>query len=166
MESTPPSTARRRALITGGAGFVGSHLAEDLLDRDWAVHVIDDLSTGGVDNIPHLKEDPRFSYTIDSVMNRRLMAELVDQAEAVFHLAAAVGVRLIVEQPVRTIETNIRSIFARRSATSPVSSCRRCWSGSSPTTGGTSGSGSAPPNPGGPRLSPSPRCPPNPSLDV
>ncbi len=98
-----------RALITGGAGFVGSHLAEALLERDWTVEVIDDLSTGSIDNIEHLKGHERFSYVIDTVMNKSLMAELVDRADIVFHLAAAVGVRLIVEQPVRTIETNIKA---------------------------------------------------------
>jgi UDP-glucose 4-epimerase len=98
-----------RALITGGAGFVGSHLAESLLEGGWSVAVIDDLSTGSIDNIRHLKDHPRFSYVIDSVLNRGLTAELVDRADVVFHLAAAVGVRLIVEQPIRTIETNIRA---------------------------------------------------------
>ena len=95
-------------LVTGGAGFIGSHLAEKLLERGESVTVIDDLSTGAVDNIQHLKQQPRFRYVIDSVMNRAVMAELVDQAELIFHLAAAVGVRLIVESPVRTIETNIK----------------------------------------------------------
>ena len=98
-----------RALITGGAGFVGCHLAEALLERGWEVSVIDDLSTGSIDNIAHLKDHPHFSYTIDTVLNRPLLAELVDRADQVFHLAAAVGVLLIVEQPVRTIETNIKA---------------------------------------------------------
>jgi len=98
-----------RALITGGAGFVGSHLAETLLRRGWTVEVIDDLSTGSIDNIEHLKASDGFSYTIDTVMNRHLLAELIDRADVVFHLAAAVGVRLIVEQPVRTVETNIKA---------------------------------------------------------
>jgi UDP-glucose 4-epimerase len=96
-----------RALLTGGAGFVGSHLAEALLAQGHTVDVIDDLSTGSIDNIAHLKGRDRFEYTIDSVMNDRLVAELVDRADVVFHLAAAVGVKLIVEQPVRTIETNV-----------------------------------------------------------
>lgn len=96
-----------RALLTGGAGFVGSHLSEALLDRGCAVHVLDDLSTGSVDNIQHLKGRQGFKYVIDSVMNERLTAELIDSADVVFHLAAAVGVRLIVEAPVRTIETNV-----------------------------------------------------------
>ena len=94
-------------LITGGAGFIGSHLAEQLLDAGHRVSVIDDLSTGSFENIAHLKGKPGFAYTIDTVTNEPLMAELVDQADVVFHLAAAVGVRLIVEEPVRTIETNV-----------------------------------------------------------
>ena len=91
----------------GGAGFVGSHLAEALLARGDEVYVLDDLSTGSIENIEHLKADPRFHYTIDSVMNERVTAELIDRADVVFHLAAAVGVRLIVESPVNTIETNV-----------------------------------------------------------
>lgn len=98
-----------KALITGGAGFVGSHLAETLLANGWIVEVIDDLSTGSIDNIAHIKEHPGFSYVLDTVMHRSLMLELVDRADVVFHLAAAVGVRLIVEEPVRTIETNIKA---------------------------------------------------------
>ena len=96
-----------KALITGGAGFVGSHLAEALLGRGDEVHVIDNLSTGSIENVEHLKENPRFHYTIDSVLNEPVLAELVDRVEVVFHLAAAVGVRLIVESPVNTIETNV-----------------------------------------------------------
>jgi UDP-glucose 4-epimerase len=96
-----------RFLITGGAGFIGSHLADELLARGHRVHALDDLSTGAIANIRHLKGDPRFGYTIDSCANGSLVAELVDEADAVFHLAAAVGVRLIVESPVRTIETNV-----------------------------------------------------------
>lgn len=95
-------------LITGGAGFIGSHLAEALLARGDRVVVIDDLSTGRIQNIEHLKGKPSFEYVIDSVMNRPLTAELVDRADFVFHLAAAVGVKLIIQSPVRTIETNIR----------------------------------------------------------
>ncbi|MCK5406222.1 MAG: GDP-mannose 4,6-dehydratase [Candidatus Krumholzibacteria bacterium] len=98
----------QKALITGGAGFIGSHLAESLLDRGWTVEVIDDLSTGSIDNIAHLKDNPHFSYVLDTAMNRPVMLELVDRADVVFHLAAAVGVQLIVESPVRTIETNIK----------------------------------------------------------
>ena len=96
-----------RALLTGGAGFVGSHLAETLLEQGHEVAVVDDLSTGPMDNIAHLKTRPGFSYVIDTVMNEQLMAELIDRADVIFHLAAAVGVRLIVEAPVRTIETNV-----------------------------------------------------------
>ncbi|MGA3023271.1 MAG: NAD-dependent epimerase/dehydratase family protein [Bryobacteraceae bacterium] len=95
------------ALITGGAGFIGSHLAERCLREGWSVSVIDDLSTGSFENIAHLKHVPRFEYTIDTVFNAPLVAELVDCCDIVFHLAAAVGVRLIVESPVRTIETNV-----------------------------------------------------------
>jgi UDP-glucose 4-epimerase len=105
----------RRALITGGAGFIGSHLAEALVERGWEVHVIDDLSTGSIENIDRLRggdprhpEAGRFHYSIDSIMNAPLLAELVDRCDVVFHLAAAVGVRLIVESPVHTISTNIR----------------------------------------------------------
>lgn len=96
-----------RVLLTGGAGFIGSHLAEVLLDQGHAVSIIDDLSTGAMDNIVHLKGRQGFSYVIDTVMNDPLMAELVDGVDVVFHLAAAVGVKLIVEAPVRTIETNV-----------------------------------------------------------
>ncbi len=98
-----------RALITGGAGFIGSHLAGKLLDSGWEVSVMDDLSTGSITNIQHLKREPRFEYVIDSVMNRRLLAELVDDCDVVFHLAAAVGVRLIVESPIRTLHTNVQA---------------------------------------------------------
>lgn len=96
-----------RALITGGAGFVGSHLAEHLIGRGDQVTVVDDLSTGAMSNIAHLKGRPGFEYHIDSIMHHALVAELVDLADVVFHLAAAVGVQLIVEDPVRTITTNI-----------------------------------------------------------
>jgi UDP-glucose 4-epimerase len=97
-----------RALITGGAGFVGSHLAELLLGQGHEVFVLDNLSTGSIDNIVHLKGHRHFHYTIDSVANEPVLAELVDRADVIFHLAAAVGVKLIVEQPVHTIETNVR----------------------------------------------------------
>ncbi len=97
-----------RVLITGGAGFIGSHLSDAYLERGDEVYVIDDLSTGSIENIQHLKSHPRFHYTIDSVHNTPVVAELVDQCDVIFHLAAAVGVKLIVESPVRTIETNVR----------------------------------------------------------
>jgi UDP-glucose 4-epimerase len=96
-----------KALITGGAGFLGSHLAEALIARGDTVYVLDNLSTGSIENIEHLKSDRRFHYAIDSVMNEPVAAELIDRVDAVFHLAAAVGVRLIVESPVNTIETNV-----------------------------------------------------------
>jgi UDP-glucose 4-epimerase len=96
-----------RVLITGGAGFIGSHLGDAYLARGDEVHVLDDLSTGSIDNIRHLRRHPRFGYTIESVHHPAVVAELVDQSDVVFHLAAAVGVRLIVESPVRTIETNV-----------------------------------------------------------
>jgi UDP-glucose 4-epimerase len=96
-----------RCLITGGAGFIGSHLAEELLGRGSRVHVLDDLSTGAMDNIRHLKGRPEFGYTIESAANAPVVAELVDEADIVYHLAAAVGVELIIESPVRTIETNV-----------------------------------------------------------
>ncbi|CAN5490120.1 SDR family NAD(P)-dependent oxidoreductase [soil metagenome] len=96
-----------RVLITGGAGFVGSHLAEALLERGDEVFILDNLSTGSIDNIVHLKDDPRFHYTVDSVTNEPVLAELIDRCDVVVHLAAAVGVKLIVEQPVHTIETNV-----------------------------------------------------------
>src|SRR5436190_14926502 len=96
-----------RVLITGGAGFVGSHLAEALLARGDEVYILDDLSTGSIDNIAHLKAHPAFHYTIDTVTNEPLLAEMLDRCDTVVHLAAAVGVKLIVEAPVRTIETNV-----------------------------------------------------------
>jgi UDP-glucose 4-epimerase len=96
-----------RALITGGAGFIGSHLGEALLARGDEVFVLDDLSTGSLENLRPLRKHPRFHYTIDSVRNEAVVAELVEPCDVVFHLAAAVGVKLIVESPVRTIETNV-----------------------------------------------------------
>jgi UDP-glucose 4-epimerase len=96
-----------RSLITGGAGFVGSHLAEELLRRGDEVFVIDDLSTGRIDNIEPLKRNPKFHYVIDSVHNEPVLAEWIDRCDVVYHLAAAVGVKLIVESPVNTIETNV-----------------------------------------------------------
>lgn len=97
-----------RYLITGGAGFIGSHLAERLLCDGHSVVVIDDLCTGAVQNIENLKNKRSFNYIVDSIFNRPLLAELIDDCDAVFHLAASVGVRLIVESPVRTIETNVK----------------------------------------------------------
>jgi len=94
-------------LITGGAGFIGSHLAEALAEAGHAVSIIDDLSTGRMANIEHLKNNPGFNVTIDTILNQTVLAPLVDSADVVFHLAAAVGVKLIVESPVNTIETNI-----------------------------------------------------------
>lgn len=96
-----------RALITGGAGFIGSHLADALLQDGQRVIVLDNLSTGAIENIAHLKGQENFEYVIDSVENQPVLAELVDRCDVVFHLAAAVGVKLIVEEPVHTIETNV-----------------------------------------------------------
>ncbi|MCS6817903.1 MAG: GDP-mannose 4,6-dehydratase [Blastocatellia bacterium] len=98
-----------RYLITGGAGFIGSHLAEELLRAGHAVTVVDDLSTGSIENIEPLRSEARFQCVIDTVLNRRLMAALVDWADVIFHLAAVVGVKLVVEDPVRAIETNMRA---------------------------------------------------------
>src|SRR5688572_12725612 len=97
-----------RVFITGGAGFIGSHLADAFIARGDHVHILDDLSTGSIDNIAHLRGKKGFKYTIDSVHNGGVVGELVDEADVVFHLAAAVGVKLIVESPVYTIETNVR----------------------------------------------------------
>lgn len=96
-----------KTLITGGAGFIGSHLAERLLTEGHEVQVLDNLSTGSIDNIAHLKGTKGFTYRIDSVTNEPLLAEMIDGSDVIFHLAAAVGVRLIVDQPVHTIETNV-----------------------------------------------------------
>jgi UDP-glucose 4-epimerase len=96
-----------RALITGGAGFIGSHLSDALLAQGDEVLILDNLSTGSIDNISHLKGKPGFEYFIDTVNNEMLLAELIDRSDVVFHLAAAVGVKLIVEQPVHTIENNV-----------------------------------------------------------
>ena len=101
-----------RILITGGAGFIGSHLSDAYIERGDEVFIIDDLSTGSIENIQHLKENPCFHYTIDTVENRPVLAELIDRCDVVVHLAAAVGVKLIVESPVRTIETNVRGTEA------------------------------------------------------
>ena len=98
----------KKALITGGAGFVGSHLAERLLGHGWEVYALDDVSTGSLDNIAHLRADPNFHLVIESVLSASVVSELVHKCDVVYHLAAAVGVRLIVEQPVHTLMTNIR----------------------------------------------------------
>ncbi len=95
------------ALITGGAGFIGSHLADRCLAEGWRVAILDDLSSGAVANFEHLKTRAVFTYKIGSVFNEPLVAEMVDAADVVFHLAAAVGVKRIVKSPVRTIETNV-----------------------------------------------------------
>lgn len=95
-------------LITGGAGFIGSHLAERLLARGDEVRIIDDLSTGSTENIEHLKTVRGFHSFVDTITNHRLMTELIEEADIIYHLAAAVGVRLIVESPTRAMETNIR----------------------------------------------------------
>jgi UDP-glucose 4-epimerase len=96
-----------RYLITGGAGFIGSHLTERLLDRGDRVVLLDNLSTGSMENIRHLKSSEHMEYHLDNIENRQLVAELVDDADIIVHLAAAVGVKLIVESPVKTIETNV-----------------------------------------------------------
>lgn len=96
-----------RYLITGGAGFIGSHLAERLLEKNEKVVLLDNLSTGSIENIRHLKGSERLEYHLDGIENKQLLAELVDDADIIVHFAAAVGVKLIVESPVRTIETNV-----------------------------------------------------------
>ena len=96
-----------RALITGGAGFIGSHLAESLIAQGHSVSVLDNLDTGRLENIEHLRHHPRFKYTIDSVMNEPVLSRMIERSDVVFHLAAAVGVKLVVERPVHTIETNV-----------------------------------------------------------
>lgn len=96
-----------RVLITGGMGFIGSHLGEAMVEHGHEVYAIDDLSTGSIDNIDKLRSNPKFHYTVDTIENEPLLAELIDRCDIVYHLAAAVGVRLIVEEPVRTIETNV-----------------------------------------------------------
>jgi nucleoside-diphosphate-sugar epimerase len=96
-----------KALITGGAGFIGSHLTELLLGDGWEVWALDDLSTGSLANVDHLRDDSRFHLVVDTVLSRTVVNELVNKVDVVFHLAAAVGPRLIVEQPVRTIVTNL-----------------------------------------------------------
>src|SRR5919202_1503109 len=99
---------RGNVLITGGAGFIGSHLSERLLDAGWEVFALDDLSTGNERNVAHLKERADFHLVVDSVLSPAVVSELVHKCDVVYHLAAAVGVRLIVEQPVRTMVTNVQ----------------------------------------------------------
>src|SRR3954471_8717393 len=101
-------TPGRSALIAGGAGFIGSHLSELLLAQGWEVFVLDDLSTGAEKNVAHLRADPAFHLVVDSVLKSSVVNELVHRSDVVFHLAAAVGVRLIVEEPVHTLVTNIQ----------------------------------------------------------
>jgi UDP-glucose 4-epimerase len=98
----------RKALITGGAGFIGSHLSERLLDAGQEVYALDDLSTSSLENVEHLRENPRFHLVVDSVLASSVVNELVYKCDVVYHLAAAVGVRLIVEHPVRTMVTNVQ----------------------------------------------------------
>src|SRR5436309_7144567 len=98
----------RRALVTGGAGFIGSHLTELLLAAGWEVFVLDDVSTGSLDNVAHLRDRPDYHLVVDSVLSPSVVGELVHRCDVVFHLAAAVGVRLIVEQPVHTMVTNVQ----------------------------------------------------------
>src|SRR5690242_21922513 len=98
----------RRALVTGGAGFIGSHLSELLLANGWEVFALDDVSTGSLDNVAHLRDRPDFHLVVDSVLSPSVVSEVVHKCDVVYHLAAAVGVRLIVEQPVHTIVTNVQ----------------------------------------------------------
>ena len=111
-ESRPPSLAPARILVTGGAGFIGSQLASNLLDLGHHVTVIDDLSTGDIENLANLRSHPRFRYTIDSILNLPVLDRLARESDLIFHLAAAVGVKLIVDRPVHTIETNYRGTEA------------------------------------------------------
>src|ERR1700730_18576338 len=101
-----------RVLITGGAGFIGSHLADAYIERGDEVFILDDLSTGSIDNIRHLRKHPRFHYTIESVHKTPIVAELVDECDVVFHLAATVGVKLVIESAVRAIETKVTTTGA------------------------------------------------------
>jgi UDP-glucose 4-epimerase len=101
------ATAKGKALVTGGAGFIGSHLTELLLADGWEVYALDDLSTGSRDNVAHLHDDPRFHLVVDTVLSHTVVNELVNKVDVVYHLAAAVGPRLIVERPVHTIVTNL-----------------------------------------------------------
>lgn len=101
-------SGRPRALVTGGAGFIGSHLCTALVDRGWEVFAIDDLSTGSVENVEHLRHERHFHLVVDSVLDEAVMNSLVHRCDRVWHLAAAVGVRLVVEEPVHTLVTNVR----------------------------------------------------------
>jgi UDP-glucose 4-epimerase len=112
MEDKNTMNKPYRALITGGAGFIGSHLAEALLEIGHPVTVIDNLSTGRFENIEHLVQHPHFRFAIDSIMNEVVMDRLVSECDVIFHLAAAVGVMLIVDKPVHTIETNVMGMEA------------------------------------------------------
>src|SRR5687768_17044483 len=105
---TSADRPRPRALITGGAGFIGSHLAESLLADGWEVYALDDLSTGSIENVSHLLDRDDFHLIVDSVLAPAVVNELVHKCDVVYHLAAAVGVRLIVEQPVHTLVTNVQ----------------------------------------------------------
>jgi len=98
----------KKALVTGGAGFIGSHLSELLLDEGWEVFVLDDVSTGSNRNVAHLTDRPDFHLVVESVLSPSVVSELVHKCDVVYHLAAAVGVRLIVEQPVHTMITNVQ----------------------------------------------------------
>src|SRR5207247_3570271 len=109
-----PGLVTGRALITGGAGFIGSHLAEALLGRGWQVHVLDDLSTGSLENVQHLVGRPGFTLTAGSALDRAIVAPLVATADVVFHLAAAGGVRRVMEPPVRPLGTNMQTTEERR----------------------------------------------------
>ena len=111
-----------KALITGGAGFIGSHLAEALLNRGDHVAVLDNLSTGSLDNLASIEGNPLFHCVVDDVLNRTVLAKLVDDCDVIFHLAAAVGVRLLFEQPIRTIETNLQGTEAVLQA---AAACRK-----------------------------------------
>jgi UDP-glucose 4-epimerase len=102
------SSSRRRALVTGGAGFIGSHLSELLLSEGWEVFALDDVSTGSLENVAHLRDRPDYHLVVDSVLSPSVVSEMVHKCDVVYHLAAAVGVRLIVEQPVHTMVTNVQ----------------------------------------------------------
>jgi UDP-glucose 4-epimerase len=97
-----------KALITGGAGFIGSHLAETLLGRGKRVNVVDDLSTGKLANISHLRDNPHFTCTIDTIMNEKLMDDLIKDTDIIYHLAASVGLKYVIDNPLKSIQTNVR----------------------------------------------------------